>query len=196
MLKKNSEIISALIALTGILISCGISWWIAGKNNETAIIATYLNNNIVSRYEREKDIFEKKILEFSDLYVNKNHNVDLNTIYLDNGEYALKEMEKLANKIGKNCAMIFAFGGEKEAVLAKNISNSYLEIYSSMLKIASQLLVEKNNEKRKKIISDFIHDYHEFRKSISRDIGSLELEIRKGVDEFKNRQYLKELKTE
>ena len=50
---------------------------------------------------KEKIIFEKKILEFSNFYVNKDNDINFKAMYFDNGESALKEIENLKSKIGK-----------------------------------------------------------------------------------------------
>lgn len=190
-MSQNNKIIllSSIIAVFGVIISSTIAYYMSIKTNETAISSIYLDKNISELYEREKIIFEKKILEFSNFYVNKDNDINFKAMYFDNGESALKEIENLKSKIGKNCAILFALGTEKESLLSKDISNSYLKIYTVIIDAANQLSSEANSEKRKKIIIDMINNYTELRKSISKNIGLLEFEIRKSVSEFQNRQY-------
>lgn len=190
-MSQNNKIIllSSIIAVFGVIISSTIAYYMSIKTNETAISSIYLDKNISELYEREKIIFEKKILEFSNFYVNKDNDINFKAMYFDNGESALKEIENLKSKIGKNCAILFALETEKESLLSKNISNSYLKIYTVIIDAANQLSSEANSEKRKKIIIDMINNYTELRKSISKNIGLLEFEIRKSVSEFQNRQY-------
>lgn len=151
--------------------------WYASKST--------LQGTYISEYNnRNRQIFEKKIDEYSNFYFLALQEIDLSNMTLDGIRKNLEILKINYKNVQKSCALLSILCSLEEALLVKKISVEYTDMYVIFLinynKLNEIITSEEASDIKKEIISQYTDKLGEVR----RDLNALEEVMRNSVKKY------------
>lgn len=153
--------------------------WYASK-------ATLRKTYISEHNNRHRQIFDKKINEYSKFYSLALQEIDLSDMTLDGITKNLEVLKNNYKKVQKSCALLSVFCNTEESRTIKKISATCTEMYILFLENYNKLNKTDDPEDQFFIKKNIITEYNDRLGEIMADLQQLEDLIKISVKEYSN----------
>lgn len=173
MLQCSIQILCAI--LCSIMAFLG-TWYASKSTLHGAYISEYNNRN--------RQIFEKKIDEYSNFYFLALQEIDLSNMTLAGIRKNLEILKTNYKNVQKSCALLSVLCSLEEAVLVKKISVEYTDMYIIFLTNYNKLNKKITPQETCKIKKEIIIQYNDKFGEVMRDLKALEEVMRNSVKKY------------
>lgn len=173
MLQYTIQILCAILCS----IMAFLGTWYASKSTLQGVYISEYNN-------RSRQIFEKKIDEYSNFYFLALQEIDLSNMTLDGIRKNLEILKINYKNVQKSCALLSVLCSLEEAVLVKKISVEYTDMYIIFLTNYNKLNEIISSEEASDIKNEIISQYNDKLGEVRRGLNALEEVMRNSVKKY------------